>query len=100
MTPTRWSVDGSDESKIELGGHKFLNGVGGPIRCNLVCSSMGRHVHVDDCRAGEDAPCEGAEIEHIKLRMKPMPDIPKDTITHNLHWRRMGKLHPCIQVVF
>ena len=101
MTQTRWSVDGPDESGIELGGRRFSsNDEGAPMMCNLVCSSMGRHVHVDYCRAEENEPCEGAEIQHINSRMTPNPNRPKDAITHRLHWRRMGEFHSYIKVVF
>jgi hypothetical protein len=93
MTQTRWAVDGPDEADIELGGRKFsANDEGAPMMCNLVCSSMGRHVHIEYCRAGGDARCEGAELQHINARMIPNPDRPKDAITHNLYWRRMGTL--------
>ncbi|KAH9047481.1 hypothetical protein EDB83DRAFT_2317547 [Lactarius deliciosus] len=89
MTQTRWAIDGPDETGLELGGRKFSsNDEGAPMMCNLVCSSMGRHVHIDYCRAGENAPCDGAEVQHINARMVPNPDKPKDAITHSLYWRR------------
>jgi hypothetical protein len=92
MTQTRWAIDGPDEADIELGGHKFsANDEGAPMMCNLVCSSMGRHVHFDTCRTG-NARCEGADFQHMNARMTPNPDMPKDAITHNLYWRRMGML--------
>ena len=98
---SRWSVDDPDESGIKLAGHKFPSiDEGAPMLCNLVCSSTGRHFHIDYCRAEENAPCEGAEIEHIKLKMNPNPNIPKDAIAHSLYWRRMGKFHPHVGVVF
>ena len=91
MTQTRWAIDGPDEADIELGGRKFsANDEGAPMMCNLVCSSMGRHVHIDYCRAGMNARCEGGEIQHINTRMIPNPDKPKDAVTHHLYWRRMG----------
>ena len=91
MTRTRWAVDGPDETGVELGGRRFSsNDEGAPMMCNLVCSSMGRHVHVDYCRAEEDTPCEGAEVQHISTRMIPNPEKSKDAITHSLYWRRMG----------
>src|SRR6267154_887574 len=100
MTQTRWAIDGPEEAGIELGGRKFsANDEGAPMMCNLVCSSMGRHVHVDYCRTGKNAPCEGADIQHINARMIPSPDKPKDAVTHNLYWRRMGELNtpfPCL----
>ena len=90
MTKTRWAVDGPDGT-LELGGRKFSSDdEGGPMMCNFVCSSMDRHVHIDYCRAEDDSPCSGAEVEHISERMAPDPRKPKDAITHGLHWRRMG----------
>ena len=60
------------------------------MMCNLFCSSMGRHVHIDYCRAEESAHCEGDGVQHINAQMTPNPDKPKDAITHSLHWRRLG----------
>jgi hypothetical protein len=61
------------------------------MMCNFVCSSMGRHVHIDYCPAEEGAPrCDGAEVQHIDSQMIPNPEKPKDAITHSLYWRRMG----------
>jgi len=95
MTQTRWAIDGPDEADIELGGRKFsANDEGAPMMCNLVCSSMGRHVHIDYCRAERVARCEGGDIQHINTRMVPNPDKPKDAITHHLYWRRMGFKDP------
>ncbi|KAI0297433.1 hypothetical protein BC826DRAFT_1096771, partial [Russula brevipes] len=94
MTQTHWAIEGPG-ADIELGGRKFsANDEGAPMMCNLVCSSMGRHVHIDYCRAVEGALCEGAEMQHINARMVPNPDRPKDAITHGLHWRRMGFKDP------
>ncbi|KAI0250873.1 hypothetical protein BJV78DRAFT_1393001 [Lactifluus subvellereus] len=97
MTQTRWAIHGPDEAGIELGGRLYSsNDEGAPMMCNLVCSSMGRHIHIDYCRAEEDTLCGGAEVQHINARMTPNPDKPKDAITHNLYWRRMAM--PCVQV--
>lgn len=94
MTQTRWSVDGADGASLELGGRKFSsNDEGAPMMCNLVCSSMGRHVHIDYCRAGQDGPCDTAGVQHINDRMLPDPDKPKDAVNHSLYWRRMGSLY-------
>ena len=91
MTQTRWAVEGSDENGLELDGRRFSsNDDGGPMMCNLVCSSMDRHVHIDYCRAEASTPCGGAEIQHISKRMIPSPNRHKDAITHSLYWRRMG----------
>ena len=91
MTQTRWAVDGPDGTTFELGGRRFSsNDEGAPMMCNIVCSSMGRHVHIDYCRTETGGPCDGPEVEHISARMIPNPDKSKDYIAHGLHWRRMG----------
>ncbi|KAI9444006.1 hypothetical protein H4582DRAFT_1807752, partial [Lactarius indigo] len=86
MSQTRWIVDGSGDTGVELKGHKFSNGQDGLMLCHTVCMSMGRHVHVDICR-GSDS--HNSETQHIDQRISPNPDEPKDWITHALHWRRM-----------
>ena len=100
MTETRWAVDGPDDASLELGGHKFSsNDEGAPMMCNLVCSSMGRHVHIDYCRADGDGPCDSAEVQHIddrNHRIVPEPDKPKDAVTHSLYWQRMGPSALCL----
>jgi hypothetical protein len=91
MTQTRWAVEGPDGTSLELGGRKFsANDEGAPMMCNLVCSSMGRHVHIAYCRAAEGGPCCGVETQHVNERLTPNPDEPKDAISHGLYWRRMG----------
>ena len=93
MTQTRWAVDGIDGTTLGLGGRKFpSNDERGPVMCNLVCTSMGRHVHIDYCRTEGCGHCDGAEVQHINERISPNPNRPKDAITHRLYWRRMGKL--------
>ena len=90
MSKTRWVVDDPDGTGIEIEGHKFSsNDDGAPMLCSLVCQSMGRHVHVDICR-GPDS--HNSETEHIEKKMSPKRALPKDWITHGLHWRRMGGL--------
>ncbi|KAH9054525.1 hypothetical protein EDB87DRAFT_1580466 [Lactarius vividus] len=91
MTETRWAVDGPDDASLELGGHKFSsNDEGAPMMCNLVCSSMGRHIHIDYCRADVNGLCDAAEVQHINDRIVPEPGKPKDAVTHSLYWQRMG----------
>ena len=86
-------VEGPDDAGLELEGRTFSsNDEGAPMMCNLVCSSIGRHVHIDYCRASRNAACYGAEVQHIDARMVPNPDRPKDAVTHSLHWRRLGTL--------
>ena len=93
MTDTRWAVDGPDGTILELGGRKFSsNDHGAPMMCNLVCTSMGRHVHIDYCRTEQGGRCDGAEVQHMNERITPDPNRAKDVITHGLHWRRMGTL--------
>ena len=89
MSRTRWAVDGPEGTCIELGGRKFSsNDDGAPMLCNLVCASMGRHVHIDYCRGNLH---DNSEVLHIDERIVPHPDQAKDWITHRLHWRRMGE---------
>jgi len=95
MTQTRWAIDGPDDAGLELEGRRFSsNDEGAPMMCNFVCSSLGRHVHIDYCRARENARCDGAEVQHINARMVPDPDRRKDAITHSLYWRRLGFKDP------
>ncbi|KAF8270139.1 hypothetical protein EI94DRAFT_1572222, partial [Lactarius quietus] len=90
MSRTRWAIDGPEGNSVELDGRKFSsNDDGAPMLCNLVCTSMGRHVHIDYCRG---VPHDNPEVLHIDERMVPNPDQDKDWITHGLHWRRMA--HP------
>ena len=89
MSRTRWAIDGPEGNSVELDGRKFSsNDDGAPMLCNLVCTSMGRHVHIDYCRG---QPHDNPEVLHIDERMVPNPDQDKDWITHGLHWRRMGE---------
>lgn len=88
MSRTRWVVDGNS---LELDGHKFgSNDDGAPMLCNLVCSSMARHAHIEYCRASGLNSCNEPEVDHIKTRIEPDPDRPKDWISHSLYWRRLG----------
>ncbi|KAH9965571.1 hypothetical protein BGW80DRAFT_757653 [Lactifluus volemus] len=95
MAQTCWAVDGPDGTSLELGGRKFSSDDdGAPMMCNLVCSSMGRHVHVDYCGTVDGSPCDGPEIQHNTARMLPNPEKAKDYITHRLYWRRIGFKDP------
>jgi hypothetical protein len=91
MSKTRWAVDGPDGTILELNGRKFgSDDDGAPMMCNLVCQEMGRHVHVDYCRADDAVSCNGREVQHLKTRMTPNPARAKDWISHSLFWRRTG----------
>ncbi|KZV72346.1 hypothetical protein PENSPDRAFT_649928, partial [Peniophora sp. CONT] len=89
MSQTKWAVVGEDGTSIEVNGRKFsANDDGAPMLCNMICLSLGRHIHVDYCRSAEGSPCTGADVEHIASRMSPNPERAKDAITHALYWRR------------
>jgi hypothetical protein len=91
MSKTRWAVDGPDGTILELNGRKFgSDDDGAPMMCNLVCQEMGRHVHVDYCRADNAVSCNGPEVQHLKTRMTPNPARAKDWISHSLFWKRTG----------
>lgn len=91
MSQTRWAVDGPDGTSLELKGRKYSsNDDGAPMMCNLVCLAMGRHVHVDYCRAQDGTPCDAAEVQHIPTGMVPDPARLKDFVTHKLYWKRTG----------
>ncbi|KAI6027005.1 hypothetical protein EDC04DRAFT_3116261 [Pisolithus marmoratus] len=97
MSRTRWVVDESDDAAaLEVEGRKFsTNDEGAPMMCNLLCQAMGRHVHIDYCRADDPAACTGREdTQHITKRLLPDPDRPKDYITHNLFWKKSGFKDP------
>ncbi|KAF8548768.1 hypothetical protein OG21DRAFT_684156 [Imleria badia] len=96
MSRTRWTVDGPDDVPLEIEGRKFsTNDEGAPMMCNLVCSAMGRHVHIDYCRAAKKAPCTGnQEQQHLTSRIQPDPDRAKDVLTHSLFWKRSGFKDP------
>jgi len=93
MSRTRWAVDGPDDVPLEIDGRKFsTNDQGAPMMCNLVCSAMGRHVHIDYCRADGGAACTGnEELQHLTRRIQPDPDRAKDVLTHGLFWKRSGE---------
>ncbi|KXN87519.1 hypothetical protein AN958_08742 [Leucoagaricus sp. SymC.cos] len=91
MSRTRWVIEGSEDSVMEVNGRKFASSDNGaPMMCNLVCQSLNRHAHIDYCRTHDIKPedCHGLEHQHITARLAPNPDQPKDWISHALYWRR------------
>ncbi|KAK0202722.1 hypothetical protein DFS33DRAFT_1436579 [Desarmillaria ectypa] len=97
MSKTRWAVDGLAGASVEINGHKFgSEDDGAPMMCNLVCQDMGRHAHLDYCRADPQqvGTCGSAEIQHVRERLRPNPERLKDFITHSLFWRRSGAHYP------
>ena len=93
MSNVRWCIDAPDEEGLEVQGRRFSTNDGGaPMMCNVVCRALGRHVHIDYCRAKTPAECGGNnEVQHITKKLRPGPDRPKDFLTHNLFWKRSGK---------
>ena len=93
MSNVRWSVDALDEEGLEVQGRRFsTNDEGAPMMCSLMCQALGRHVHIDYCRAETPDECRGNnEALHITKKLRPNPDRPKDFLTHNLFWKRSGK---------
>lgn len=90
MSRTRWSIEGPDDTILELDGHRFgSNDDCTPVMCNLVCKDMGRHAHLDYCRS-DGLACGGPELEHITERLSPNPDKAKDWVSHGMYWRRSG----------
>jgi hypothetical protein len=89
MLNVRWSIDGPDEEGLEVEGRRFsTNDEGAPMMCNLVCKALGRHPHIEYCRAETPDECRANhEIQHIPRTLKPEPDKPKDFVTHNLFWK-------------
>ncbi len=94
MSNVQCSVDGPDEEGVEVEGRRFsTNDEGVPMMCSLVCKSLGRHIHIDYCRAKTPAECRvNNEVEHIMKKLQPQPDRPKDFLAHNLFWKRSGNL--------
>lgn len=81
----------NSDAILELKGHKYGDrDDGAPLMCNLFCQDMGRHVHIDFCRAEEEGACSGQDVKHITDRMHPEPEKSKDWITHELFWKRSG----------
>lgn len=94
MQKAIWSIEGSEGSTIEMEGHRFgAQESGAPQLCFMVCKHLGRHAHVDLCR-NSPAYCQEADSEHALERILPEPDVPKDWVSHRLHWARMGFKDP------
>lgn len=95
MLKTRWAIERTDDSALEIDGHKFAaNDTGAPMLCGSVCEAQGRHVHLDYCRAANARTCIGNEIEHLSARIGPRADLPKDAVSHAVFWKRTGEHLP------
>lgn len=91
MDGSTWAIDGGDDSVQEIQGRKFSTGdSGSPMLCSIICKELGRHAHVDFCRA-KGQPCKDFTVEHIRTPMGPEPSRPKDWVTHSLYWARASK---------
>ncbi|KAG8922982.1 hypothetical protein FRC02_011492 [Tulasnella sp. 418] len=93
MENTKWVVEAS--STVELLGRRFAGrDGGGPQLCNMVCSQLGRHAHIDFCRTNPSHICQGPDWEHSEEIVYPQPDRKKDWISHALYWARTGFKDP------
>lgn len=91
MSKTQWAIAGPDNTVLELDGHKFgFNDEGAPMLCSQICRNMGRHVHIDYCRATSAETCNHSGTQHIMELMSPHPTRLKDWVTHGLSWSRLG----------
>ncbi|KAF8341339.1 uncharacterized protein EI90DRAFT_2905822 [Cantharellus anzutake] len=89
MEQTSWSFEGDDSTTREVAGRKFSTGdSGAPMYCNMFCKELGRHAHIDFCRAPRNGRCTDDTVEHIAARMNPEPNRDKDWITHASYWAR------------
>lgn len=93
MEQTTWFLE-EERENIEVGGHKYGSGdSGAPMLCSLVCKSMGRHVHLADCIAGERGQCAGGtEVEHISAARRNSTRGAMDWVTHSLYWKKSGEI--------
>ncbi|TDL23180.1 hypothetical protein BD410DRAFT_721351 [Rickenella mellea] len=100
MSKTYWAVANPD-GVFELNGHKFgSNDDGAPMLCSLFCRNMGRHVHIDYCRAQDELACSHPETKHIAEPLQPNPERSKDWTTHSLYWSRLDPYSKEEQVSF
>ena len=91
MIKTQWVIDGPDGTDFELDGHRFgSSDEGAPMMCNITCRSVGRHLHIEYCRTSPSDVCNEPGTQHIIERLVPDPKMPKDWITHDLYWKRLG----------
>jgi len=91
MTQTEFT---GEDNEFEYAGHKLKVGDQGTfVLCNVHCKDLGRHRHIDYCQNEENCK-SGQDIQHIKERVHPNPDIPKDFISHKLFWERTGFRDP------
>ncbi|CAG8553504.1 2166_t:CDS:2 [Acaulospora colombiana] len=91
MSQTEWVIEGDDDATLELEGRKYATGdSGAPMLCSMLCKTLGRHAHIDTCRADDPANCSDAGVEHIKQKNGPGNH---DWITHRLFWARSGDEH-------
>ena len=91
MEETFWAVEGDQDAVIELSGNRFGPQDSGISHlCNQVCGQLGRHVHIDYCRMGHHEE----NSLHVDVPLAPHPELPKDWVSHSLHWKRSGQCFP------
>ncbi|KAG8900445.1 hypothetical protein FRB99_006041 [Tulasnella sp. 403] len=98
MKHTSWAIERAADVTVETQGRKFgAQDNGAPQLCSSVCRNLGRHAHIDYCR-NVKGQCQDPESEHIKERMLPNPDRPKDWVSHRVFWARTGFRDPYSKV--
>lgn len=93
MGKTKWRIEGEN---ITVLGQKYADGDPGvTMMCSVVCSELGRHVHLAPCQGPGNQCSGGDELEHI-----PESDIRGQThsgfdwVSHKLFWERLGFQDP------
>ncbi|PVF95046.1 hypothetical protein CPB86DRAFT_739378 [Serendipita vermifera] len=94
MSKTQWLVDGDNDATLDLDGRRYASGdSGAPMLCSLLCKTMGRHVHVANCKAEDPDQCFGEGLEHVRRNEDVGGQEELDWITHRLFWARSGAEH-------
>jgi uncharacterized protein YegL len=97
MRNTQFVAESSD---IDIGERRYVAGESGTAEmCDMFCRKLGRgHIHIALCDALAGVPCTHAAADgrrHETCRYHPDTSVPKDELTHSLHWRNIGFEDPC-----
>jgi hypothetical protein len=94
MSHTKWVIE-NDRAGLELEGHKYAIGDSdAPMLCSLFCKTLGRHVHIDQCRLNDEGNCLGGDgIQH-----QIQGSSGQDWVSHRLFWERSGELPVFISI--
>lgn len=88
MSSTKWMVEGDEDGTFEHDGRRYATGdSGAPMLCSQLCRSLGRHVHIDQCRTDEEETCQLTGVQHINSQNGSER---RDWVTHALFWERSG----------